>query len=201
MSNLQKFFHVSVIPLSTNDFISKYSNLTIWFKVFKHMQYLLLDLDNCKDKSQVDSLITKSMNALDFFLKYEKINFNQPLPEVFTFYMREVIAEKVRSDYFPHRPNRQESIFVVDNIQSAIDFNEKCHEGSAIIYECMPTKPSVLFKADMDLINHSYVDKVNPLSFKENMFTYWEAKEPIKIQEILCPCPVVVLRPYSFELY
>jgi len=198
MNNIQKFFHVSVIEIPTNKFIRKYSNSISWIKIFKYVQKSLEDLDNnCKTKPEMNEFILNCIENLDEFLKTEHIYLKDPIYKTFSFFMREVIAEKVRSEHFPHRPNRQKSIFVVDNIEAAIDFNKNHRDGLSTIYECMPTNLNLLFKADMDIINHSKVDEVNPIAFKENMFIYWEASEPIKIQEILCPCPVKILRIYD----
>jgi len=193
IGNTQKFYHASIIEIPANSHIRKYSCSGFWIKTFRYVQNLLSDLDKCGDKAQVDILVSNGINNLDSFSKSEKIDYHSPIAEVFSFFMREVIAEQVRSEYFPLRPNRQKSIFVVDDIEAVMNFNRIYHEGKAIIYECIPLKPNTVFKADMNLINHSRVDEVNPSIFKQNMFTYWEAKDPIKIQEILCPCPVVVL--------
>ncbi len=97
-------------------------------------------------------------------------------------YSIEIIAEYLRRQKYPNLPSRFQSLYAVDNLSNANDFNIDFFNGKGKIWEVCTN--NLFFKGDMNLLNLKY-----------DLSDYWAGKKSNNpFWEYLLTSPITVKR-------
>lgn len=192
MNQSPTYFHVDKAGYHPNDVIHKTIH-PFNMMSYRRITLSLKNLHNCTDNILANQIVRTALSDFKKYVKIHHIKFNLSISETFSYIIREIIAENVRINYFPQCPSREISLFIFDNLSDAIKFLTEFRNNNFSIYECSPLMPTTLFRGNMDLITHNLADKLNPITFRNNMFTYWQGNISNSTNvEILCPRPLCI---------
>ena len=127
--------------------------------------------------------VTKNNNHKNQIVSINNINqfvqsFDESNPFIFFgngTYLWEIVTEFVRTNFFPEKPQRLQSLFLFDNLESCHYYIEKHLNGIGNIYEVEIINIDKIHQADMKIIdnieNHIlYEDLINQFA------DYWRGK-------------------------